>query len=46
MKRNIKLVLLIIVTAIYIILGVLLFLNIQSMEAPEIIINIEEKKDS
>jgi LEA14-like dessication related protein len=41
MKLNIKLVLLITVAAIYIIVGALLFLNIQSMEAPEIIINIE-----
>jgi len=41
MKRNIKLVLLILVATIYIIAGALLFFNIQSMEAPEIIINIE-----
>jgi LEA14-like dessication related protein len=41
MKRNIKMVLLITIAVIYIIVGVLLFFNIQSMEAPEIIINIE-----
>jgi LEA14-like dessication related protein len=41
MKRNIKLILLIIIALVYIIVGVMLFFNIQAMEAPEIIINIE-----
>ena len=41
MQKKIIAILVIIITIIYIILGALLFLNIQLMKAPEIIIKIE-----
>ena len=41
MRKKIVKILFLIVTIIYIILGALLFINIQVMEAPEIIIDIE-----
>jgi len=41
MEKKIKVILFAIVTIIYIIVGVFLFLNVQLMDAPEIIINIE-----
>jgi len=41
MKKKIKIILIIIVTIIYIIIGGFLFLNIQLLDSPQIIINIE-----
>lgn len=41
MKKKVKIIIFTIITIIYIIVGAFLFFNIQLMDAPEIIINIE-----